>query len=74
MDENKDEEDGQKKIKKENWFSFLKVSFFWFIALYWFWCLISFIKKKPSDTEDFSFRNSKGTRIHQNTDDSHHLP
>ena len=35
------------KGKKENWFSLLKVSFFWFIALYWFWCLIFFIEKSP---------------------------
>ena len=35
------------KDKKERLIFIIESQFFWFIALYWFWCLIFFIEKSP---------------------------
>ena len=44
------------KGKKENWFSLLKVSFFLIYCSLLVLMPNFFYRKKPSDTEDFSFR------------------
>ena len=62
MDKNKDEEDGLKKINRTLMF-IIESQFFLFYCSLLVFMPIFLIEKKPSDTEDFSFRNSKGTKI-----------